>query len=534
MFFKISQYRFQNAAVTIAVSIIFAMTYSCATIPTTAPPSLEIREQLGRIGVVALSSPVHGEFYTQWPKGKTTGALIGATEGAAGGAVGLWAALSIAAGTALTPATIISAASVPFFGIPLLIVLGAGAIGVLYTTGKGAADGEARAVPKETAKQIEQQIDEFLTNMKLSSGLAEAVYDAGVSKPSLAKNSITLLGEVNFEPNISYDSFYGQGIKTILEVSVTEIGFKEMHRAPPDPSVWEQSGDFPIKFYLNARTRLIEAVNDTVLYTRNFQYEGSYRPLTAWLETSGQGLELEFKQAQTNLAELIIHELFLANAMEVASTEEEYRIATDGLAAEKKKPELASIPKNLSASPIALRGQPMEIFSETQITKILKSYGFFERSKNSEGSFNNQFVDNKDGTVTDYATGLMWQKGGSSGALDNKESHSYVEQLNRWRFAGYSDWRMPTIEELASLLERAKPKGVHMDPLFDSRQVSCWSADKSEGVNQFYAGAWIVNFVQGQILKADYLKIYGISQSGAHGPLRKNYLNHVKAVRWTE
>jgi hypothetical protein len=533
LFLRISQYHFPNAAVTIAVSIIYAITYGCATIPTTAPPSPKTREQFGRIGVVALSSPIHGEFYTQTPKGKTAGALTGAAEGAVGATMGVWAALSIAAGTVVTPAAIISAASVPFFGIPLLIVLGAGAIGVFYATGKGAADGEARAVPKETAKQIEQQIDEFLTNMKLSSGLAEAVYAAGASKRSLAKYAITLLEEVNTEPNNSYDTFYGQGIKTILEVSVTDIGFQEMYRSPPDPLVWEKSGDYPIKFYLNARTRLIEAVSDTVLYTRKFQYEGSYRPLTAWLETSGQGLELEFKQAQANLAERIIQELFLSNVMGVARTEEEDKRATDAPPAEKEKAQLASIPKDVAASPISLRRQPMEIFSETQITRMLKRYGFFERSKNSEGSFNNQFVDNKDGTVTDYATGLMWQKEGSSGALDNNGAHSYVEQLNRQRFAGYYDWRMPTIEELASLLERTKPKGVHMDPLFDSRQVSCWSADKGEGVNAFLSGAWIVNFGQGQILEADFLKTSGAPQSLPYGP-RRNYLNHVKAVRWAE
>jgi len=533
LFFKISQYRFQNAAVTIAVSITYAITYGCATIPTTAPPSPEIREQLGRIGVVALSSPIRGEFYTTWPKGKTAGALTGATAGAVGSAAGVWAALSIAAGTALTPATIISAASVPFFGIPLLIVLGAGAIGVFYATGKGAADGEARAVPEETAKQIEQQIDDFLTNMKLSSGLAEAVYGAGASEPSLAKNSITLLGEVNSEPNISYDNFSSQGIKTILEVSVTEIGFQEMHRPPPDPLVLEETSDYPIKFYMNARIHLIEAANDTVLYTRNFQYEGLYRPLKAWLETSGQGLELEFKQAQANIAERIIHELFLSNAMSVARTEKEDKRATDAPPAEKEKPKLASISKDVAASPIALRRQPMEISNQMQITNMLTKYNFFERSRNTIGSFVNQFVDNKDATVTDRATGLMWQKGGSSGTLDNKRANSYIEQLNRQQFAGYYDWRMPTIEELASLLERTKNEGVHMDAVFDSRQRSCWSADKFEPERNELQGVWVVNYNQGQILQATFL-ISNIKQSSWGSFIGKNNFNYVKAVRWAE
>lgn len=530
LFFKISQYRFPNAAVTVAVSITYAITYGCATIPTTAPPSPQIREQLGRIGIVPLSSPIQGKFYTSWSKGKGTGALYGATLGAAAGASAFLLYPILNAGTFVSPGAIVAAASGPYAPFAF-ILLGIGALAVLYGTGKGAAYGEAAAVPAETAKQIEQQIDDFLADMKLSSGLAEVVYAAGASKRSLAKNAITLLEEVNFEPNNSYDIFFGQGIKTILEVSVTEIGFQEMHKPPPDLSVGEQSEDHPIKFYMNARTRLVEAANDTILYTRNFHYAGSYQPLTAWLETGGQGLELEFKQAQANLADRIIHELFLANAMDVASTEKEHKIATDAPPAEKENPNLASIPKDVATSPIALRRQPMAISSETQITKMLKKFSFFERSKNSEGSFNNHLVDNKDGTVTDYATRLMWQKGGTSNSLENKEAKKYIDDLNAERFAGYSDWRMPTIEELASLLTRKRENGVYLDPVFSNRQVACWTVDERDPGHPAYLGAWVIDFKQGQIVKSFWLKFGQGGPSGSMGRPGQRYLNHVKAVR---
>lgn len=148
----------------------------------------------------------------------------------------------------------------------------------------------------------------------------------------------------------------------------------------------------------------------------------------------------------------------------------------------KEAPKLAAISEDAPITRVELRSKPMEISNEMKITDMLVEYNFFERSRNTQGSFVNDFVDNNDGTVTDRATGLMWQKSGSLQLLDNSGAGEYINQLNKKYFGGYYDWRMPTVEELASLLARTKNERVHIDPVFDSRQVSCWSADKSEGI----------------------------------------------------
>ena len=108
---------------------------------------------------------------------------------------------------------------------------------------------------------------------------------------------------------------------------------------------------------------------------------------------------------------------------------------------------------------------------------------------------NNEFQDNGDDTVTDYATGLMWQKSGSSYSFHYSLAKEYVEFLNEERFAEYNDWRLPTIPELMSILKFKKnDKGYYIDPVFNQKQRCCWSADSSNGWV-----AWYVLFIYGNV-----------------------------------
>jgi len=58
------------------------------------------------------------------------------------------------------------------------------------------------------------------------------------------------------------------------------------------------------------------------------------------------------------------------------------------------------------------------------------------------------YVNNQDGTITDINTGLMWQQDpGEKMTLEEAE-----ENLTSFNLGGYSDWRLPTIKELYSLI----------------------------------------------------------------------------------
>jgi len=101
--------------------------------------------------------------------------------------------------------------------------------------------------------------------------------------------------------------------------------------------------------------------------------------------------------------------------------------------------------------------------------------------------------------IIDQATGLMWQQGGSNEEMFLKDAETYLLSLNENGHAGFSDWRLPTVEELASLLEAI---GAHdnlfIDQRFDSQQTACWSSDSTRNTIKLIA-TWIVNFRQGGI-----------------------------------
>jgi len=87
----------------------------------------------------------------------------------------------------------------------------------------------------------------------------------------------------------------------------------------------------------------------------------------------------------------------------------------------------------------------------------------------------NDFVDNANGTISDKATGLMWQVSDSNQTLNWEESLNYCESLD---YAGYDDWRLPNAKELQSIVDYSRsPKTTNsaaIDPIFTVTEVESW------------------------------------------------------------
>jgi|GEM_PF-1734096 len=177
-------------------------------------------------------------------------------------------------------------------------------------------------------------------------------------------------------------------------------------------------------------------------------------------------------------------------------------------------------------SVVALRPFPKSITNDLEVSAFLVQHHIYELSRNPNGNFKNSLVDNNDGTITDNTTNLMWQISGSNRRLNFKKAHLFISDLNAKSYAGYSDWRLPTVEELASLLAKEEIGGLHMEEGFSLELSRCWTADKCEPNRLYYDGAWIINFTAGEISKAFWSK-----RQPGFGWYRTNAYNHVKAVR---
>ena len=81
------------------------------------------------------------------------------------------------------------------------------------------------------------------------------------------------------------------------------------------------------------------------------------------------------------------------------------------------------------------------------------------------GHKKDRFVDNQDGTITDTMTSLMWIKNGWR--LDFVSAAQWpdaVKKCEKFRHGGYTDWRLPTIEEWKSLLDTKKQCPALVEP----------------------------------------------------------------------
>jgi len=114
-----------------------------------------------------------------------------------------------------------------------------------------------------------------------------------------------------------------------------------------------------------------------------------------------------------------------------------------------------------------------------------------------------RFIDNGNETITDNATGLMWVKepgaiGGDFGSAGSPSTMYWNPAL--WNcisltYAGYSDWRLPNIAELRSLINFGIYNPAIDTTFFPYTQTSdYWSSTTSYQVTAY---AWSVNFYHG-------------------------------------
>ncbi len=164
------------------------------------------------------------------------------------------------------------------------------------------------------------------------------------------------------------------------------------------------------------------------------------------------------------------------------------------------------------------------------------------------------YSDNGDGTVTDNVTGLTWTQspdldGDGDIDVDDKltfaEAQTYADTtLNAQNYGGYSDWRLPSMKELYSLMDFRGTDPIptstdtsQLTPFIDTDYFDFGYGDTANGERIIDAQFWSSNTYVGTVF-GNQTATFGLNladgrikgyPSGTDGPITK--LNYVYFVR---
>lgn len=118
----------------------------------------------------------------------------------------------------------------------------------------------------------------------------------------------------------------------------------------------------------------------------------------------------------------------------------------------------SQVTANATTYPVVGTNQTLAYDNASTISTPTAGQSFYGQNANYPGK-TAQYKDNGDGTVSDLVTGLMWQKTtdkNNDGVINYSDKMTYdeaVAYVATAKTGGHSDWRLPTIKELYSLIQ---------------------------------------------------------------------------------
>jgi len=121
-----------------------------------------------------------------------------------------------------------------------------------------------------------------------------------------------------------------------------------------------------------------------------------------------------------------------------------------------------------------------------------------------------QIINNE--IVLDKETGLQWTK---NYVIEKTwdQAQEYCNELNAQRYGGFSDWRVPTIAELITLIDFERRGPASSFP--DMPSKTFWSSSSYANIT---ANAWYVSFAHGNVNNAHKTNVFA-ARCARGGPL---------------
>jgi Protein of unknown function (DUF1566) len=174
-------------------------------------------------------------------------------------------------------------------------------------------------------------------------------------------------------------------------------------------------------------------------------------------------------------------------------------------------------------------GQDKFYNDSSTISEPMEEEAFYGQDANFSGNQPSYTLSADGLTVYDNNTGLTWQQSNSDNKLSYSQALDYVGTMNAQNYAGFSDWRLPTIKQLYSLIDfrgtDPPPEGLGTDglkPFIDENYFEFEYGDTNAGeriIDAQWASSTLyvannnllfgVNFADGRI------KGYGLSMFGS-------------------
>jgi TPR repeat protein len=167
--------------------------------------------------------------------------------------------------------------------------------------------------------------------------------------------------------------------------------------------------------------------------------------------------------------------------------------------AKRPAPVVESAPAAVKTVPVlSLLRREYKSLDEGAISEMLTAKNLFDAGRNPAGNFQHRYeIKNVAGLrlIIDRATNLVWTRQQSPVKMNLGKSIQWIGSLNHAGYGGHGKWRLPTVEEAASLLKKNTDGGkLFLDAVFGVGIEAIWTGDSSMG-----SESWVVDFQDGTI-----------------------------------